>query len=789
MHTSVDFLHKFRPGGPWLLVAVHPEKKVNRLPALTFQAGQEVKLEKWIKAVGKEHNIYFSVNPTKEAMNKKAQRTDIARMEYLHVDVDPAEDKNLEEEQARILQLFRDFKPVPTCIIYSGGGYQAFWKLDEPIQIGGEMALAEDAKRYNMQLEILLGGDNCHNVDRIMRLPGTMNRPDAKKRAKGRKVVEAKLIHFDATLTYPISKFTAAQDVQSISASRAGFLGRSAAMPKISGNIRRLEDVNDLPDSVKPYTKVIIVQGHDPDEPGKFKSRSHALWYVCCELTRAGVSPETIYAVITDKDFGIATSVVELGSRAEAYALKQIKDASEHAEAKELMELNNKHAVIASLGGKCQTIGREWDHAFDRTKIVRQSFGDFSNRYMNRRVKIGTDKNGEPQYMPMGKWWLQHPRREQFDTMVFVPGKETPGAFNLWQGFGCEARPGECGLYLAHVKDNICSGVNLHYEYLLNWMAATVQTPDVPIGVAVVLRGKQGTGKGVFTQTFGYLFGQHFLSVTNSKHLVGNFNNHLRDCVVLFGDEAFYAGDKANEGVLKGLITEKQVLVEPKGVDSEYARNFLHIIMASNSEWVVPVGMDDRRFFMLDVSEARRVDKPYFSAIKDQMKSGGYESLLHLLQTRDITNFDFDSAPKTDALAEQKTLNLTPEESWWHDKLQEGRTLVKHEDWERDVPCEELFLDYVDFVKRPGGKVYQARCTKTRMTRFLKRFCPVGYPTKRELNLSPDPNSPSPGLRFNSKPVCFGFPSLAECRQAWDKLTECKVPWQDVASGEEPPPF
>jgi len=44
----------------------------------------------------------------------------------------------------------------------------------------------EEAEAYNRQLELVLEGDHCHNIDRIMRLPGTWNIPNAKKRAAGR---------------------------------------------------------------------------------------------------------------------------------------------------------------------------------------------------------------------------------------------------------------------------------------------------------------------------------------------------------------------------------------------------------------------------------------------------------------------------------------------------------------------------------------------------------------------------------------------------------------------------
>ncbi len=74
--------------------------------------------------------------------------------------------------------------PPPSIIVFSGGGYQAYWKLKEPLEINGDIAKAEDAKRYNMQLERIFKADSCHNIDRIMRLPGTINIPGVDKLAR-----------------------------------------------------------------------------------------------------------------------------------------------------------------------------------------------------------------------------------------------------------------------------------------------------------------------------------------------------------------------------------------------------------------------------------------------------------------------------------------------------------------------------------------------------------------------------------------------------------------------------
>jgi hypothetical protein len=100
-----------------------------------------------------------------------------------------------------------------------------------------------------------------------------------------------------------------------------------------------------------------------------------------------------------------------------------------------------------------------------------------------------------------------------------------------------------------------CAGDPAHYEYLLDWSARLFQYPAEPAEVPIVMRGAEGVGKGIFARFMIRAFGQHGIKISSAAHLVGNFNVHPRDCVVLFADEAFYAGDKQHEGRLKSLIT------------------------------------------------------------------------------------------------------------------------------------------------------------------------------------------------------------------------------------------
>jgi hypothetical protein len=210
-------------------------------------------------------------------------------------------------------------------------------------------------------------------------------------------------------------------------------------------------------------------------------------------------------------------------------------------------------------------------------------------------------------------------------------------------------------------------------------MARAVQRPNCAGEVAVVLRGARGVGKGQAVKPFGKVWGQHYLHVADPKHLVGSsFNAHLRDCSVLFADEAFWVGDVKREAVLKALITEETIMIEAKGVDAQPMRNVIHLLMASNEDWVIPAGAHERRFFVLDVGDAHRQDRAYFGAIEEDMGSGGLENLLDFFQHYDLAGFDVRHVPATAALFDQVQRKWNDAESLIFEMLETGRLPFWH---------------------------------------------------------------------------------------------------------------
>jgi len=772
---SVEFLRSWSTG-LWVLTAINPEDK-SRLPTETFSAGEEESVLRWLDKYGSDHNIYFSVNPPSGRMTKKTTMADIAELAWLHVDVDPRAGEPLETEQARILSLFTDRRPTgvpePTFVVFSGGGYQGFWRLQDPLLLGS-VEKAEAAKLYNLQLELLFGADSCHNVDRIMRLPGTVNRPDAIKRRKGREPATARVAQH-IVVAYPLARFTPAATIQN--ANDKGFVVTSTV--QVSGNVRRLANLDELGTAVTDRCKSLINMGVDLDNKGKHESRSELLWHVVCELVRAGIDDETIYSIITDPSFKISAHILDQANP-EQSALRNISRARERAIHPRLLELNEQHAVVEDHGGKCRIISEVEEGVAGRTRLSFQTAEDFKLRYMNQKMEIPAAEGGTTQ-VQLGNWWLSHPSRRQYRTIVFAPEVEVAGSYNLWKGFAYPSKPGNCELLLSHIKQNVCCGNVTHYDYLMGWMASAVQNPASPGHSAVVMRGAQGTGKSFVAKAFGSLFGRHFLQVADPKHLVGAFNAHLRDCVVLFGDEAFYAGDKKHESVLKMLVTEETITIEAKGVDAKAHPNYVHLMMASNDDWVVPAGAQERRFFVLDVSTEHQQDNAYFAAIQSQLNTGGYEAFLYLLRTLDLKSFNVRSIPQTRGLQEQKVLSYTAERDWWYAKLCSAEILPGH-GWPEYTFVTELSEDYANHVRLFNPT---ARGSATRLGMFISKCFPPGTEYREQLWGVHVINNE----RVN-RPSIYRLPTIQTCRKIWDDNFGGPFQWPLIRiHGDEPPPF
>ena len=168
---------------------VHPQGKTFDWPADSSTALP------WIEACNRNSGIYWTVNICRPNVMKKAQKLTSELLRAVWADIDPLDAPELGDRGrtspanasgcTRSPGSSRSDQYPPTIVIGSGNGIQPVWRLADPLDASEEYV--PEIERLGRRIECALGGvENTSNIDRILRLPGTINHPNAKKRERGR---------------------------------------------------------------------------------------------------------------------------------------------------------------------------------------------------------------------------------------------------------------------------------------------------------------------------------------------------------------------------------------------------------------------------------------------------------------------------------------------------------------------------------------------------------------------------------------------------------------------------
>jgi hypothetical protein len=236
------------------------------------------------------------------------------------------------------------------------------------------------------------------------------------------------------------------------------------------------------------------------------------------------------------------------------------------------------------------------------------------------------------------------------------------------------------------------------------------------------------------------------LTVTypRGRTLLGKHNKLLQNRLVLCCDEAVWAGDREAERVLKGMVTEKTLIIEPKGIDSFNWLNRLGIIFTTNEHWVVPATSDERRYAVFEVSPKQMQQDDYFTPLFAQIDGGGAAAMLWELLREDLKGWHPRlEVPKTKALRDQMIASLNGKQQWWLAKLHTAETPWPSPKNPRWVLSKSLLEEAKHFSQR------NSYLEETDFGRFMGEMGCVH--------------------KSNGKAWGWIFPPIGEARAAWER--------------------
>lgn len=451
----------------------------------------------------------------------------------------------------------------------------------------------------------------------------------------------------------------------------------------------------------------------------------------------------------------------EPGDLAPEKSFEKIKDEGEKSY---LEKINDEYAIIFQTGQ--HTILYETEDEKGRKEARYISETSLKRKFSPFVVGQGRSARSQAEV------WLDWEGRRQYNGVCFRPRKKARnGYYNTWKGFTCESIPysksntkAKKGFdsFSEHVYENLCGGIEDHFNWVMGYFAHLIQKPCERPLTSLVFKGRKGTGKNAPLERIGNLLGpSQYIVSQNSRYLTSNFNGHMESCLMLVLDEAFWSGDHKADGILKGITTEKTILVEKKGKEPYTIDNLVRVIIVGNEDWLVPATVDERRYAVFNVEEGKMQQNKFFEQMRINIdKHGGNSVLLHYLDNFDLKTVDINVAPMTKGLAEQKMSSLSLDESFWFSCLKDEK--IGSADWPEEIDKDFLYDSFVMSIKK--------RNIRTRIPEknwFFRKLYRLSHLLK-------DANT---GVTSSSKRHLFCLPSIEDLRNEWDEKYKMKTDW------------
>lgn len=637
------------------LTAIEPDKG---RPTIGKDFGTDTELAcKWaLERNAEGYNVYFTVNLVRDGVNSKPSKADIEGIRFGHVDIDPPKGVASFTPLERAAAYERLKAASPSIIIWSGNGWQGFWRVDDGVSI-------DEVERINRGLITALRGDKgTHDASRLLRVPGLTNWPNEDKRRIGRVPALSRIV---------VEDFGTVSDVQIL-------LDRYPAPP--------------LPDKAKAQPRDAVAMGDveliTADDLGlpegaylrrlidapKGEDRSSDTLHFACEALRQGLSAEQVMGVLLNGDNAISAHCLSEADpqRAARRAIARAQNEDDVARRQAQRERTRRIGDGSDVVPKSEIYSvpdmverfvfiKDGSQVSDRWRPQSVlSLADFRNATSGSKHMIVKPDGGLKQ-VQASEVWLGHADRLEADALTFRAGAgpmtelpDGPGAaLNLWASPAREEAPPNWEKLASIFVDHIGWLWGEHADAFLDWLAHIEQQPGkLPHFGWLHISRIHGKGRNWISSVLARLWrGNVAASLDLMAVLDGGFNGRLSRCVLAVVDEINEGGNQSyrHAQTLRQIVTAEHREINPKYGRMRVEWNAARWLLFSNHTGAIPLGDDDRRFYVVDHDGPPR-DAAYYKRLYDVLDEPQLiASVAEFLKRRDIARFNPGERPPTTA--------------------------------------------------------------------------------------------------------------------------------------------
>jgi hypothetical protein len=331
-----------------------------------------------------------------------------------------------------------------------------------------------------------------------------------------------------------------------------------------------------------------------------------------------------------------------------------------------------------------------------------------------KHIQCGWSSGGVPVQF-INKWiGCNNDIRSKKRLGVYPANNPPEDTYNMWCPFDMElvrewtTTSSPITLFKNHISI-LCNHQEEVTTWFLHWLAFCIQYPDKKRGNMPTFVSNEGAGKNLLLQVLRKLMGSSKIleSTQPDRDVYGSFNGMMASAYLVILSELSATDLKDAKGRIKALITDETIMINQKGVDAYELPSYHKFIVFTNNEEAIKPTKGDRRNVVIRCSdELCREQNGVMKSEEDLTRIAEYiknftsildnvnyqKTIFDWLKSLDVSQFMFETPPKTEFHKTQTKLTSNPIELFLNDftlehhtkdevKLSSGSLYMLFKDW------------------------------------------------------------------------------------------------------------
>lgn len=310
-------------------------------------------------------------------------------------------------------------------------------------------------------------------------------------------------------------------------------------------------------------------------------------------------------------------------------------------------ELNERYVITRSHGNIIDRVHRRRISRHDLTEITE------AHRTYVEEVRAG--KGVRKVVVSAAKEWFKWEGRNIVERQVYRPGApelEVPEFYNTYYDDGVEsiAPDGvEADEWVKPFLDVYRNAAPdpMERKPLIQSVAWMLQNRGQRMKKCFCLIGPdQGTGKSLFCDILGEIFGDSNTSSVSAENFGNKFNSSIVNKEIVVLDDLVELQTRS-KGLFKNFVTSNNFMAELKGKDAVKTPSTAVLFITSNEFSSIPLDPEDRRVHIVTFKPEMFYPQghPYWSQFLAWLEDGGYGKVRWWLEQLDLSDFDANFLP------------------------------------------------------------------------------------------------------------------------------------------------